>query len=223
MQDAAVINFISIHSTARVETHCPPRPYQNPYYFNPLHREGGDFNQTVFPHVLQYFNPLHREGGDLYWMSQRLFNFYFNPLHREGGDIIPIADVVKATKISIHSTARVETKDRLSVWQTVFISIHSTARVETGTEDSYKYHVKISIHSTARVETCRGKGIPGFLKFQSTPPRGWRHQIVYEYTYDITFQSTPPRGWRRCLTPERHKQITISIHSTARVETKYHH
>ena len=36
----------------------------------------------------------------------------FNPLHREGGDGFVSGHCVKANRISIHSTARVETKDR---------------------------------------------------------------------------------------------------------------
>ena len=76
----------------------------------------------------------------------------FNPLHREGGD---------------------------------------TLRINLST------YSKISIHSTARVETCC-LFIPG---------------AVYR------FQSTPPRGWRHSHSVARVLVWKISIHSTARVET----
>ena len=56
--------------------------------------------------------------------------------------------------ISIHSTARVETKVCITKLAFDRISIHSTARVETwGPLDEAGYPIKISIHSTARVET----------------------------------------------------------------------
>mgnify|MGYP003101391618 CR=1 FL=1 len=82
----------------------------------------------------------------------------------------------------------------------------------------------------------------GQPRFQSTPPRGWRHQFIIDWIAANEFQSTPPRGWRHnstagywCImslfqsTPPRgwrlilHGHIIvigmISIHSTARVET----
>ena len=79
-------------------------------------------------------------------------------------------------------------------------------------------------------------------KFQSTPPRGWRpcrglleggkdwnfNPLHREGGDDddlivlqdiLIFQSTPPRGWRLTHNGLAHLLITISIHSTARVET----
>ena len=44
-----VLNGISIHSTARVETSSILAGSMSLYYFNPLHREGGDcYNQVSF-------------------------------------------------------------------------------------------------------------------------------------------------------------------------------
>ena len=83
------------------------------------------------------------------------------------------------------------------------------------------------------------------LKFQSTPPRGWRPEHVRVLNKMIrisihstarvetvilrldgfltSFQSTPPRGWRHYTRTFVHFQYVISIHSTARVETAILH
>ena len=85
---------------------------------------------------------------------------------------------------------------------------------------------------------------PHILKFQSTPPRGWRqgpwaiHRRYYGISIHSTarvetartlgtftisvFQSTPPRGWRLLAAQGNMVDYYISIHSTARVETLHH-
>ena len=57
-------------------------------------------------------------------------------------------------RISIHSTARVETIIKERGRNDKIISIHSTARVETDWVDNFTDTERISIHSTARVETA---------------------------------------------------------------------
>ena len=89
----------------------------------------------------------------------------FNPLHREGGDSKDIK--IKVTSaISIHSTARVETKQEGDIKAVQKISIHSTARVETYDRLCRYMEFCISIHSTARVETLR-------IFFTSTKPKNF--------------------------------------------------
>ena len=58
-------DFISIHSTTRVETKSALKKEILSCDFNPLHHEGGD--TMVIMYLLMYgdFNPLHHEGGDL--------------------------------------------------------------------------------------------------------------------------------------------------------------
>ena len=98
--------------------------------------------------------------------------------------------------ISIHSTARVETK--IPGIGADFIPFQSTPprgwRLAGSPTDLFP--LKISIHSTARVETqgCSRRGAQS--GFQSTPPRGWRQAVVVTDTDLQKFQSTPPRGWR---------------------------
>ena len=99
------------------------------------------------------------------------------------------------------------------------ISIHSTARVETKVQKVQVDHSKISIHSTARVETHYRLHMHLHISFQSTPPRGWRHGIRMPKPRFCTFQSTPPRGWRQGTVWIAVRAYDISIHSTARVET----
>ena len=62
-------------------------------------------------------------------------------------------------------------------------------------------------------------GLNALKKFQSTPPRGWRQYIAGLKDIEIRFQSTPPRGWRLMTYGLDVPSITISIHSTTRVET----
>ena len=169
--------------------------------------------------------------------------------------------------ISIHSTTRVETKTEqytLLRWKefqstpprgwrrstsdiyviTVVISIHSTTRVETINLLKIRHHNHISIHSTTRVETTLSYMDTLPLRFQSTPPRGWRLLSPLVPRDREIFQSTPPRGWRlsnRSRSPPTHQfqstpprgwrpgmggrthEHRISIHSTTRVETAILH
>ena len=122
--------------------------------------------------------------------------------------------------ISIHSTARVETKipgigaDFIPFQSTpprgwrlagsptdlfpLKISIHSTARVETGSGGNGYRFTKISIHSTARVET------DGLVQGQKA---GTDFNPLHREGGDAS----------RALLTGHH--LRISIHSTARVET----
>ena len=100
---------ISIHTTAKVVTLLSPLDMADTLYFNPHHREGGDWTKRNWKGTSLYFNPHHREGGDdiiqvtpsiwlvisihttakvvtchirYIWIWKR----NFNPHHREGGD-----------------------------------------------------------------------------------------------------------------------------------------
>ena len=77
---------ISIHSTTRVETP----------------------SQEIYSDCFSNFNPLHHEGGDAPAGPDGCYPGNFNPLHHEGGDYLFKEDDIMS-KISIHSTTRVET------------------------------------------------------------------------------------------------------------------
>ena len=232
-------DWISIHSTTRVETICILNQRGNGRDFNPLHHEGGDVLSLATAISILHFNPLHHEGGDHQILIMSVLFNYFNPLHHEGGDwcgaLTPAAginfnplhheggdarfvDWRMKISISIHSTTRVETCSQASIANSLMISIHSTTRVETigvsrtsiiSVDFNPLHHEggdavratgspreSISIHSTTRVETLTGRLPTAGLGFQSTPPRGWRHQFVSAVQIYMQFQSTPPRGWR---------------------------
>ena len=125
------LQIISIHSTARVETS-----------FYGVHWD-----------IMDDFNPLHREGGDSRssncWSSSWLFQSTPPRGWRPKDGYCGIWNIL----ISIHSTARVETKAIRPHSKYVYISIHSTARVETDALTLANNSFDISIHSTARVET----------------------------------------------------------------------
>ena len=67
----------------------------------------------------------------------------------------------------------------------------------------YQYNlgwlIQVSIHASAREATVNDKLFINPLWFQSTPPRGRRHEALYGGAAGGGFQSTPPRGRRRCL------------------------
>ena len=81
-------------------------------------------------------------------------------------------------------------------WPMSKISIHSTTRVETGESAFIRTFERISIHSTTRVETIERINTLPMEIFQSTPPRGWRLNTKRFCLIREIFQSTPPRGWR---------------------------
>ena len=167
--------------------------------FNPLHREGGDFNQAGNVTVrltISIHSTARVETARDTLMS--LSDSDFNPLHREGGDHTPI-DGSCSDKISIHSTARVETEARRQREAEAqnFNPLHR----EGGDQNSYSIHLRYNL-------------------FQSTPPRGWRRCVLHIRIFYVTFQSTPPRGWRLYSSNVSIPAIYISIHSTARVETE---
>ena len=122
----------------------------------------------------------------------------FNPLHREGGDRNGGTGPDACPGISIHSTARVETKTIPGNQALTQISIHSTARVETGIS-------RVILASE--------------MEFQSTPPRGWRR---YETQKAEALRKISIHSTARVETQEPNATTMaaiISIHSTARVET----
>ena len=101
------------------------------------------------------------------------------------------------------------------------ISIHSTARVETCNGILHVISSAISIHSTARVETRQTPSQVHRQQFQSTPPRGWRpgNRAEPHGKELISIHSTARVETKsdRCEGGE----VAISIHSTARVETRH--
>ena len=120
----------------------------------------------------------------------------FNPLHHEGGDL---------------------NEHRVSIC--FIISIHSTTRVETFRRSTTNCGLSISIHSTTRVETVRSRYLYHSSRFQSTPPRGWRHRIESACLKIYNFNPLHHEGGDYLYDNRCHYIYPISIHSTTRVET----
>ena len=260
---------ISIHSTARVETiyflpyrlfisqfqSTPPRGWRlsgyslhrnSSRYFNPLHREGGDRKKALASVCWWIFQSTPPRGWRLKDSIKRQKVQEFQSTPPRGWRRRGFAYISSGNRISIHSTARVETsRDPLYILQSVYFNPFHREGGDGGPV-AVRIIQSISIHSTARVETLYSSTFPLFFsRFQSTPPRGWRHMAMPAPSIADLFQSTPPRGWRlglmvltcSCLgfqsTPPRgwrpspfllHPQhFQISIHSTARVETAVNH
>ena len=169
---------------------------------------------------LAHFNPLHREGGDQEAGSKLSRDMLFQSTPPRGWRRPHGWIKAVPMDISIHSTARVETPFRVFILHYLNISIHSTARVETSS--SPRRFPATEFQSTPPRgwrQTSRAKQ-QATGAFQSTPPRGWRPQFVFPCIGHLLFQSTPPRGWRRSLISVIIPKQSISIHSTARVETQ---
>ena len=121
--------------------------------FNPLHREGGDINELDLELYTDNFNPLHREGGDVEYSNSAGLMWGFQSTPPRGWRLIEHLDFEHLIKFQStpprgwRRNGKRRTPDRSK------ISIHSTARVETRNVDCFWNHNVISIHSTARVET----------------------------------------------------------------------
>ena len=175
--------YISIHSTTRVETvrsvntakkgqfqSTPPRGWR---HVNALGIIGPGTFQSTPP-----------RGWRRFFIIISNCRRNFNPLHHEGGDTQALPSWHILSSISIHSTTRVETFGAFNLAFLIGISIHSTTRVET---IQRAYHV------------C------GTSEFQSTPPRGWRQQY-YTITTTILQHISTNKSYP---TPSNHGQPSL--------------
>ena len=128
------------------------------------------------------------------------------------------------TKISIHSTTRVETTPYHPRQGNQSISIHSTTRVETSSGLSAVGYLVISIHSTTRVETGAGPASRHTMNnFNPLHHEGGDAglAILSPSFWAISIHSTTRvETW---LIGSRGQKLQISIHSTTRVETAILH
>ena len=168
-------DFISIHSTTRVETSDGSATTVQAADFNPLHHEGGDRfvefqpvepvpfqstpprgwrhkpvnGQPVHVHISIHSTTRVETVSGMIFMTVKTD---FNPLHHEGGDIDKFTAITLTVDFNpLHH----EGGDKgVEVSKFSFtISIHSTTRVETYCLLKASATLCISIHSTTRVET----------------------------------------------------------------------
>ncbi len=102
----------------------------------------------------------------------------FNPRAREGRDS-GLSLLSSHLRVSIHAPARGATTARLSILLLSTVSIHAPARGATRRPNHRARHADVSIHAPARGATKTSRA-PGDSKlFQSTRPRGARHETVH--------------------------------------------
>jgi len=82
----------------------------------------------------------------------------------------------------------------------VRVSIHAPAWGATAEILHRHLLTRVSIHAPAWGATYRHSYDIRHALFQSTPPRGGRHNLPADIQFARAFQSTPPRGGRRFTT-----------------------
>ena len=104
--------------------------------------------------------------------------------------------------VSIHAPARGATEFLRDAAQSQRVSIHAPARGATGPHAVISRQRQVSIHAPARGATLWIAHNPVTSEFQSTRPRGARHDEAYAAADRFQFQSTRPRGARLdgCIT-----------------------
>ena len=171
------MRHISIHSTARVETDSPLSVSHQSAYFNPLHREGGDHGAK---YIISYsLISIHSTARveTMPSLFSRFSIFYFNPLHREGGDYCG-----QCNKCGYYSQFQ-STPPR--GWRPgptkstrqpgyYFNPLHREGGDQTVPRLLAAPHYFNPLHREGG-DRRRRRRRRRSLRFQSTPPRGWRH------------------------------------------------
>ena len=169
------------------------------HYFNPRAREGRDAASATFGCTRSNFNPRAREGRDTRVNSSCCTVRNFNPRAREGRDQLAAPDA--AQRSHFNPRAR-EGRDGFveSLMLLVAISIHAPARGATLL--TYRAHSKTPQFQSTRPRGARHE-VQGYInkrrEFQSTRPRGARRDSSRNMQEFREFQSTRPRGARPSL------------------------
>ena len=193
--------YISIHSTARVETETF-KLYDEVIEFQSTPPRGWRHIFFLLIGNVHGFQSTPPRGWRRSWPPAADDNaVYFNPLHREGGDPPVLTRFFSYSRISIHSTARVETRLFFQDIHCISISIHSTARVET---EPYR----ILCLLTVNFNPLHREG-------------GDRLQLSARPEALQNFNPLHREGGDYVSSPDYQILYSISIHSTARVETQY--
>ena len=164
------------------------------------------------------FNPHFRKGSDLSHCSAFQSGSCFNPHFRKGSDNRK-QDVRELTEVSIHTSAREVTNDKLYLDWITLVSIHTSAREVT------PWGVFPPQSCLFQSTLPQGKW-PGNrwcdkwqCKFQSTLPQGKWLRKNGEFAEKYLFQSTLPQGKWRSYQRVIWQQGGVSIHTSAREVT----
>ena len=151
--------------------------------FNPRLREGGDeergaamINMNISIHASA------KEATLLTIFFKRIY-LYFNPRLREGGDRA-LKALLKKLHISIHASAKEATWSAVRHKSFLQISIHASAKEATNHKLRRLIRNWISIHASAKEATIFFVFKFALYKFQSTPPRRRRLQLLIFLTLD---------------------------------------
>jgi len=139
-------------------------------------------------------------GATILFLLLGLFYLYFNPRPRVGGDLF--RNLMGWGIQRFQSTPPRGGRHVYGGWANfhMYISIHAPAWGATGVSaSSLAKLLRISIHAPAWGATRQRGSRAWYSRFQSTPPRGGRLNVVWPSSNLSVFQSTPPRGGRRLL------------------------
>ena len=166
-------------------------------YFNPRARVGRD---TTFPSTRRcrpYFNPRARVGRDQNDCCCLTNHLRFQSTRPRGARQVIGQFAVDGDDISIHAPAWGATRRCCGLLAHVGISIHAPAWGATSAPCADVDFFLISIHAPAWGATIVQLFRHGDSAFQSTRPRGARHETENIASARRKFQSTRPRGARR--------------------------
>ena len=118
--------------------------------------------------------------------------------------------------VSIHAPAWGATKNQQQQNRFCQVSIHAPAWGATTSRYTTSWEIT-SFNPRARVgrDFLHALIIGYFASFQSTRPRGARHQRQEDLPSSTSFQSTRPRGARRSRGVNSASQLPVSIHAPA--------
>ena len=192
----AMCKVVSIHAPTRGAT---SRMYQgaSPQLFQSTPPRGGRPTSPTLPRAIPCFNPRPHEGGDIKEDEQRSRDEKFQSTPPRGGRLTSHAYYSDYDKVSIHAPTRGATIEIHERDASNLVSIHAPTRGATAVE---------------LITDARGA-------FQSTPPRGGRHDTHFCLRQlRVVSIHAPTRGATCCrlYTVERKK---VSIHAPTRGAT----
>ena len=164
--------------------------------FNPRPRAGSDGLRSAQPAGRARFNPRPRAGSDGKRGALSLIEWAFQSTPPRGERPEPVALTPESEPVSIHAPARGATINMLRTWRLWHVSIHAPARGATAAVGDIRHLGDVSIHAPARGATGKRRGEPWILTVSIHAPARGATPEFEKLSLDEQFQSTPPRGER---------------------------
>ena len=180
--------------------------------FNPRTHVGCDVDNPCHNQNLLKFQSTHPRGVRRKWSRDIITGYEFQSTHPRGvRRVLSYQREALGLFQSTHPRG-VRHIDRIALLD-VSISIHAPTWGATWDKDKRDAWVRISIHAPTWGATwCKGLSFSQ-TKFQSTHPRGVRHEGHKHNDALKRFQSTHPRGVRRRIDDGACVGFKISIHA----------